>query len=103
LTDEKDESAVFGGHLRWNGTQLEVERNNEVPFKIREEWIERIRLVENDEVRNILLGADYYLRLAIGPRPDGEGFVTTGLSNSIDKPNLGAHAPETKTCCFLAS
>jgi hypothetical protein len=79
LTDEKDESAVFGGRLQWNGTQLQVERNNGVPFEIREEWIERIRPVENDVVRNILLGADYYLRLAVGPKPEGEGFVTTGL------------------------
>jgi hypothetical protein len=81
LTDKDDESVVFSGTARWNGSVLLVERKPKLPFEIRHEWYERIKVVTNEEVRKILLGADYYLRLYVGdvpPEAAGE-YVWTGL------------------------
>jgi hypothetical protein len=81
LTDEHDESAIFSGITHWDGTKLFLERVPKPSFEIRPEWYDRIQKVTNDEVRSILLGADYFLRLYVGTLPDGSeaGYEPTGL------------------------
>jgi hypothetical protein len=82
LTDNNDESAVFSGTARWNGSTLQLERKPNPPFEIHPEWHERIQAVTNKEARKILLGADYFLRLYVGDVPKeatpGE-YALTGL------------------------
>jgi hypothetical protein len=82
LTDDQKESAVFAGTARWTGTQLQLDRVPNPSFEIRAEWQDRIRAVPNEEVRQILLGAEYYLRLYVGSLPSGSNeteFEQTGL------------------------
>jgi hypothetical protein len=82
LTNDRDESAVFSGVARWDGSKLVLDRSPKPPFEIRSEWHERIRPVENGEERTILLGADYFLRLYVGSLPDGSApmeYELTGL------------------------
>jgi hypothetical protein len=82
LTDEADESVVFSGTARWDGSTLLLERAQKPPFEIRSEWHERIQLITDEETRRILLGADYFLRLQVGnlaqEAPTGE-YEPTGL------------------------
>jgi hypothetical protein len=82
LTDDNDESAVFSGTARWDGSTLHLERKPKPPFEIRPEWYERTQAVTNEEARKILLGADYFLRLYLGDVPQeatpGE-YAPTGL------------------------
>jgi hypothetical protein len=82
LTDQDGESAVFSGIARWNGSTLVLERNSDSPLEIRPEWHDRIQFVANQEVREILLGSDYFLQLSVGDMAvEGtpEGFQQTGL------------------------
>ncbi len=82
LTDKDDESAVYSGIARWNGSTLLLERAPNPDFEIRSEWHERVQAVTNQEVRQILLGADYFLRLYLGELPPGtsrEAYELTGL------------------------
>src|ERR1039458_6555085 len=82
LTDEADESAIFAGVARWDGSKLVLDRSPKPQFEIRSEWHERIQPVANEEARKILLGADYFLRLHVGSLPDGSPsneYVQTGL------------------------
>jgi hypothetical protein len=82
LTDKDDESAVFSGTARWDGSTLVLERKPKPAFEIRSEWHERIRAVTNEESRKTLLGAEYFLRLFVGDVPKGEieiVFEKTGL------------------------
>jgi hypothetical protein len=82
LTDSNDESAVFSGTARWDGSTLQVEREPKPPFEIRPEWHGRIQVVTNEEARKILLGADYFLRLYVGDVPQGATageYARTGL------------------------
>jgi hypothetical protein len=82
LTDSRDESAVFSGVLRWNGSSLLLKRDPKPAFEIRPEWYERIQAITNAEVRKTLLGADYFLRLNVGDVPEGatpDEFEQTGL------------------------
>jgi hypothetical protein len=82
LTDNNDDSAVFSGTARWDGSTLRLERKPKPPFKVQPEWYERIQAVTNEEVRKILLGADYFLRLYVSDLPQeatpGE-YAATGL------------------------
>lgn len=81
LTDQDDESAVFSGIARWNGSTLVLERKPTY-LEIRPEWHDRIQLVANEVVREILLGADYFIQLSVGDMAaEGtpEGFDQTGL------------------------
>ena len=71
LTDDCDESAVFSGVARWDGSKLVLDRSPKPQFELRSEWHERIQPVANEEARKILLGADYFLRLYVGSLPDG--------------------------------
>jgi hypothetical protein len=82
LTDKNDESAVFSGIARGDGATLQVVREPKPPFEVRPEWYERIQTVTNEEVRKILLGADYFLRLYVGDAPQGSPsgeYELTGL------------------------
>jgi hypothetical protein len=82
LTDENEESAIFSGIARWDGSTLLLDRSPKSPFEIRSEWHERIQPATNEKAREILLGADYFLRLHVGKLPDGTASnecVQTGL------------------------
>jgi hypothetical protein len=82
LTDEDDESAIFSGIARWDGSTLLLDRSPKSPVEIRSEWHERIRPVTNEQARDTLLGADYFVRLYIGKLPDGTAsneYELTGL------------------------
>jgi hypothetical protein len=83
LTDENEESAAFSGVARWDGATLFLDRTPGSAFEIRSEWHERIQSVTNEEVRKVLLGADYFLRLYVGELRDGitdDGYEKTGLT-----------------------
>jgi len=56
LTDERDESAVYSGVARWDGSTLFLDRPPKSPFEIQSEWHERIQPVTNEKAREILLG-----------------------------------------------
>ena len=71
LTDDHDESAVFSGVARWDGSKLVLDRSPKPLFEVRSEWYECIQPVTTEEARKILLGADYVLRLYVGTLPDG--------------------------------
>jgi hypothetical protein len=82
LTDKNDESAVFSGTARLDGSSLFLDRKSKPPFEIRPEWYGRIQAVTSLAVRAILLGADYFLRLSVGDVPQGataDEFRQTGL------------------------
>ena len=82
LTDEADESVVYSGIARLKGTGLLLERDKQSSFEIRSEWYERIRTVTSEDMRKILLGADYFLHLMVGNLLDvsgPEGYEATGL------------------------
>ena len=76
------ETAVFTGIARWTGDSLVMMRGDtEPPFDIQPEWYERIKPVK-EEVRSILLGAEYTFTLLMGVLPetgDRESFQATGL------------------------
>jgi hypothetical protein len=82
LTDEDGESAIFSGVARWDGSTLLLDRSPKAPFEIRSEWHERIKPVTNEQAQEILLGADYFLRLYVGKLPDvtaSNEYEHTGL------------------------
>jgi hypothetical protein len=81
LTDESDESAVFSGTARWDGSTLLLDRAPKPPFEIRSEWHERIQAIASEEARKILLGADYFLRLHVGnlAQAPPDEYKQTGL------------------------
>jgi hypothetical protein len=82
LTDEDDESCIYSGTARWDGSTLLLERGAKPRFEIRAEWYGRIQAVMGEEARKILLGADYFLHLRLGDVPALAGpddFEHTGL------------------------
>lgn len=70
LTDDSNESGLFAGEARWDGTTLRLDRGATPPFEVRPEWYDRIKAINSDEVRSSLLDSDYYLRLWVGKLPD---------------------------------
>jgi hypothetical protein len=70
LTDDSEESAIFTGTVRWDGSILNLDRAAKPTFEVRPEWHDRIKPVPNEEVRRILLDSDYYLRLRVGALPN---------------------------------
>ena len=48
LTDEANESAVFSGVARWDGSQLFLDRSPKPQFESRSEWHARIQPVANE-------------------------------------------------------
>jgi hypothetical protein len=81
LTDDADESVIFSGIARWNGQSLFVERQGAPNFEVRPEWYQRIFPVTDQQSREILLGADYCLRLQVGSLEpsDKADYEVTGL------------------------
>jgi hypothetical protein len=82
LVDEKQEGATFYGTARWNGEVLIIDRGKDKPpFEVREEWYERIQPVKGPVAKAILEGAEFWLRLNVGPLPDEDtsGYQKTGL------------------------
>ena len=82
--DEKDEdeAAVFTGLARWADGHLYLDREGNPPyFQIPDDVLDRIKPV-SDEVKDILLNAEYCISMLIGPLPDeadpGE-YIQTGL------------------------
>jgi hypothetical protein len=78
-----DSDWLVWGTARREGDHLVLDRNTEVPFPILPEWLERIEAVAEGELRrDVLEGADYLLKLWVGPLPDGTDtadFLPTGL------------------------
>lgn len=77
----EDDWAVFSGTLEQNALGLYLDRGAKPSFEIHPEWVERIRPVGSD-VKDILLDAEHYLSLSVGPIPEGEStesYVGTGL------------------------
>jgi len=80
-TDSKDDWAVFPGIARIHEVGLYVDRGPKARFKIRPEWLSRIRPVDAS-LRSTLQGADYYLPLTVGTLPSGaneDDLLMTGL------------------------
>jgi hypothetical protein len=76
-----DDWAVFSGTLSENLSGMFLDRGTQPPFEIRAEWNERIKPV-SPAISEILLGAEYFLPLTVGPLPEGEStesYVATGL------------------------
>ncbi len=58
----------------------------ESSFQILDEWIDRVKPVDPD-LKALLLGADYYFNVSIGPLPDGANvseYLETGLKWPAD-------------------
>jgi hypothetical protein len=71
LTDDADESVIFRGTLRWDGSTLNLDRIAKAVLEVRPEWHDRIKPVpDEEEVRKILLDCDYYLHLRVGTLSD---------------------------------
>lgn len=82
LIDEKEEGATFHGTARWNGETLVIDRGKGKPqFEVRKEWYERIQAVKGPVAKAILEGAEFWLRLQVGPLPEGDtsDYDKTGL------------------------
>ena len=80
LTDENDDSVVYGGWTASrSGETLVLERpGGRLDLEL--EWLARITPVHDDETRRILLDADYFLRLNVGPNPsEGDTDLPTGM------------------------
>jgi hypothetical protein len=80
--DGNDDVVVFTGTADWDGSTLVMKRQLDTSsFQIPSEWLNRIKPVAED-VKTILLGAEYYFLVSVGNLPDGEdlsGYVKTGL------------------------
>lgn len=77
----EDDWAVFSGTLKKNASGLFLDRGLKPPFEISPEWIERIQPTGPD-VKKILLNAEHYLSLSVGPIPEGESidsYISAGL------------------------
>ena len=76
----EDDWAVFTGTICIKSGKVFVDRGTQgKPFEVREEWFDRIKAVASD-MRELLLGADVYLPLSVGDKPDSESsFEDTGL------------------------
>ena len=80
LTGE-DDWAVFTGTIHSDDCGLFLEREAKPRFEIRAEWLDRIEPVD-PSLKDLLMGAAYYLPLTIGPLAEGESaenYITTGL------------------------
>jgi len=76
-----DDWAVFTGTARIQENVVVLVRNEGKSVEIPSEWVTRIKPVP-PETRDILLNAEFYLPLAIGPLLDGESaedYIETGL------------------------
>jgi len=78
----EDDGAAFTGILRFEAEQPYLDRGpGKQRVELEPEWLERIKPVDA-AIRQILIGADYYIPLSIGPVPEGEDeskFRSIGL------------------------
>lgn len=78
----EDDVAVFTGIARWTGEHLYLDReDNPKPFQIPDELLERIEITP-EEIKDIVLDAEYYFNATISPLPDNEDesdYMQTGL------------------------
>lgn len=79
----EEEWAVLAGRAVWDGEKLRVDRGSgRKPFPAPYHALDRLKPVQ-DEVREILLDADFWLPLFVGPLPEdadqGE-YESTGLN-----------------------
>ena len=84
--------AVFGGIARWDGRELRVERSEQGPFVVSAAWLARVRPT-TEETREILLGAEFYLPLSVGPLPpdaDPADYLATGMRWPEERRDDGA-------------
>jgi hypothetical protein len=68
--DGKDDWAVFPGVARVEEDGLYIDRGPKARFKIRPEWVSRIRPVDAS-LRSTLRDAEYYLPLTVGSLASG--------------------------------
>jgi len=81
LHKDAEESAVFSGTIQYDGHSVQLVREHDTPVEIREVWYERIKPVA-EPVKDILMGADFFLLLFISDLPsdaDEFGFESLGL------------------------
>jgi len=79
--DGKDDWAVFPGVARVEEDGLYIDRGPKARFKVRPEWVSRIRPVD-PSLRSTLRDAEYYLPLSAGNLPSGgndDALLMTGL------------------------
>lgn len=79
--DGEDDWTVFSGTVHATETVVVLNRDDAPSFEIQTKWFERIKPVGAD-IKSILLGAEFYLPLSIGPLPEGESaesYISTGL------------------------
>jgi hypothetical protein len=81
--DEKgeDEAAVFAGLARWAEGHLYLDHGgNPESFQIPDDLLDQVKPV-SDDIKDILLDAEYYISMSIGPLPDDDPdeYEQTGL------------------------
>jgi hypothetical protein len=80
MTDENDDSVVYGG---WTATRSGETLLLERPgghLVLESGWLDRITPVNDDETRRILLDADFFVRLSVGPNPsEDDTDLPTGM------------------------
>ena len=80
LTEENDDSVVYGGWVATkDGDALVLERPGG-RLEVETDWLDRIRPIEDEETRRILLNGDFFLRLNVGPNPEETNTdIQTGM------------------------
>ncbi|HCF59275.1 MAG TPA: hypothetical protein DFS52_14935 [Myxococcales bacterium] len=77
----EDEAAVFVGKVVRSGERLSFQGQDGASLELEEEWLSRIKPVDA-KLADILMNADYFLPLSVGPLPPGlsaSDFLRTGL------------------------
>ena len=72
---------MFSGTIQYDGHSVQLVREHETSVEIREAWYGRIKPV-SQPVKDILMGADFFLLLFISDLPtdaDESGFESLGL------------------------
>ena len=80
LTDEEGEVVAYGGWTAsLSGETLLLERPGD-KMKLEPDWLQRIQPISDDQSRKLLLGADFVIRLSVGPNPREEDTdIPTGM------------------------
>jgi hypothetical protein len=77
----KDDVSAFTGTAKWDGKQLVLDRGNENSnFIIPNDWLDRLTIV-NDDVKEVLMNADYSISFSIDDLPKGSSseYIKTNL------------------------
>ena len=78
---EDDWAVLLGEITVKNGSLLFQNSDTPTPFALPDDTLARIQ-VPTEDIRRIVLDADYYLPLSVGPTPEGpegESYIKTGL------------------------